>query len=117
VDVQQKPKIVNESKEVKHNFSLVEILIFKLSPVLGGRNEVLECPLSEAFTYFSLEQERTSNEKLESFLNLWFSNPMVDADKRKAYIQSITPKNLRTPIETKWDFDKLRKYKMSQKSG
>jgi hypothetical protein len=99
---------------VKADNTLEEILIFRLSPILGGRTEVLNTSLSEAFTYFSLEQEKKENEKLETFLNLWYANPLIDADKRKIYIDSITPKTQREVIDTKWDYDKLNKYKLSQ---
>lgn len=94
--------------------SLDEILVFRLSPVLGGRTEVLNAPLSECFTYLSSEQERQENKRLETFLNLWYANPLIDAERRKAYIETITPKSQREVIETEWDYDKLNKYKQSQ---
>lgn len=98
----------------KHDLRLDEILIYRLSNRLGGRSEVLNTPLVEAFKYLEMETQHNEDKRLADFLNMFYANPLVENKQRQKYMQSIMPKVRHSePLEMKWDKEKLKRYKQS----
>ncbi|AUO14801.1 hypothetical protein [Priestia megaterium] len=103
-------------------------MIYKLSPILGGRSEVAKLSLMEALGHMCLlkdEEEAKRDEKeIERFINfrsMQFARPVdeKDVDKKRAlqeFERQITPrkfrgsagagKKIRTLQDYKWDFEK-----------
>lgn len=78
-------------------------MIFTLSPILGGRTEVLNTPFTEALQHLLYYREREENKaKAEEgriwldFLSRMNSHPFAPEQQKKAFIESIEPKNQNT---------------------
>lgn len=94
-----------------------ELIVFRLSPILGGRTEVLDTPLEEALGYLSMERRQRKQEKFEEFMRLYFSaNSRVDGKARKKYMDQIKPgeggfKTLQRNKSLEWDYSQLDEFR------
>lgn len=78
-------------------------MIFTLSPILGGRTEVLNTPFTEALQHLLYYREREEN-KAEAeegriwldFLSRMNSHPFAPEQQRKAFMNKIEPENQNT---------------------
>lgn len=94
-----------------------ELIIYRLSPILGGRSEVLETPLEEALGYLGMERRERKRAKFDNFMMLYFSaNSRVDGKARKKYMDELKPKeqgtkllNRKQPLE--WDYKALDEFR------
>jgi hypothetical protein len=77
------------------------VLIFRLSSVLGGRDQVLKTPFSELLAYVSMAKDKDQSERFANFMNMFYANPMTDQKGRKDYIKKITPDNQSGSVTTK----------------
>lgn len=69
------------------------MIVFRLSPILGGRSEVLETPVLEALSYLDMEKEEKERDRLERFHFLFFgANSKVSPKARKSFYEGIKPK-------------------------
>lgn len=109
--VQQKTK-VSIDRAIK---DLIEVIIFTLSPVLGGRREVLLTPLSELFAYVDMEKRRKTHDRYHRFMDsLYSTHQGIDKRKRQQYMESIRPKEVRKKLEMKTNVDQLKALKAQQ---
>lgn len=94
-----------------------EMIIYRLSPVLGGRSEVLDTPLEEALGYLGMERRERKKQKFDTFMMIYFSaNSRVDGKARKKYMDELKPKeqatkllNRKQPLE--WDYSMLDEFR------
>jgi hypothetical protein len=90
---------LNKKQQIKKDLDeIIETafiqIIYALSPVLGGRSEVLETPVLEALEYLVYEKKKKQREKLERFQYLFFgANSNVDPKARKKFYDEIRPKD------------------------
>lgn len=94
-----------------------ELLIFQLSPRLGGRTEVMETPLVEALKHYVMEKQKEQGDRYLSFLSMFYANPMVKADERKKFMETIKPKTKRTSVAYETDIEQLKRLKAMQEGG
>lgn len=66
-------------------------MIFRLSPILGGRSEVMDAPFIELLSHISMLKEKEKTDRFAAFMNMFYANPMTDQQARKEYIKSIQP--------------------------
>lgn len=99
-----------------------ELIIYRLSPILGGRSEVLETPVIEALNYLTFEKESREAERMEKFQMAYFGgNSKVDAKARKKFYDSIKPsssggKVLNNPgKQMDWDYSNLDEFRAKPK--
>jgi hypothetical protein len=99
-----------------------ELIIYRLSPILGGRSEVLETPVLEALSYLDMEKQERENKKLETFQLLLFgANSRIDPKARKKYYDKIKPKQpggrlLNNPSKAlEWDYSKMDEFRAKPK--
>lgn len=64
-----------------------------MSPILGGRSEVLAAPFYELLAHLEMLKEQKKNERFGEFLNIFYANPMTNKDARKKYINDIKPES------------------------
>lgn len=98
------------------------MIIYRLSPLLGGRSEVLKLTLMEALGHMCLLKDKDEIERKEKeyerylhFLSMFHSHP-IDSDNteakraREEFFEMIKPKQenqLAPPTkEYKWDYEK-----------
>lgn len=74
-------------------------MIFTLSPILGGRTEVLRTPFTEALQHLLYHREREENKREAEEARIWLdflsrmnSHPFAPEQNRKSFMQSIEPK-------------------------
>lgn len=70
-----------------------EILIFRLSPILGGRSEVLAAPFLELLAHLEMVKEKENNDRFSHFMNMFYANPMTNQAARKKYVNDIKPES------------------------
>lgn len=70
---------------------MAEVLIFRLSSVLGGRTEVLNTPFYELLAHLEMLNDKEKNDRFANFLSMFYANPMTDASARKDYVSAIRP--------------------------
>lgn len=93
------------------------MIIFRLSPILGGRSEVLDTPVMEALDYLKMDKDKMEREKLERFQFLYFgANSKVDPKARKAFYEKLKPKRSggrllgqKKPLE--WDYSAMDEFR------
>lgn len=111
----KKPESAIEGDEKKDDTELFEMIIFQLSPILGGRNEVLNTPFIEALKYLELFKKEKKAERWNRFMdNFYSSMPYIDSQKRKEYVESIQPEQARKQLKMKTDLDQLKALKSKQ---
>lgn len=110
------------SSDPKVKLDPFELIVYRLSPILGGRSEVLETPVLEALNYLDMERQERQSKKLEKFSLLFFAaNSRVEPKARKQYYDKIKPKdsggkllnNPRKPLE--WDFKAMDEFRAKPK--
>lgn len=97
------------------------LIIYRLSPILGGRSEVLNTPVIEALDYLDMNNKEREMEKLERFQFLFFgANSRVDPKARKQFFEKIKPKeagfkllNKKKPLE--WDYSAMDEFRAKPK--
>lgn len=126
-----KPPRNHKEKAQKINKDLDKIIdmvftqiVWRLSPILGGRTEVLETPMMEALEYLKLEKAKRENDRMEQFSLMFFAaNSNVDAKARQKYYESIRPKDqggkvLGNPTkQLGWDPELMKQLKAAQENG
>jgi hypothetical protein len=70
---------------------MAEVIIFRLSSVLGGRSEVMETPFIELLAHIEMLNDKERADRLSQFMNMFYANPMTDMNARKNYVNSIMP--------------------------
>ncbi|QFG05425.1 tail assembly chaperone [Bacillus phage 031MP002] len=114
------PSTPIKAKTKAYEGTIADILIFQLSPILGGRSEVLDAPFVELLSHFQMLKERQENERYLNFLSMHYSNPMSDNKGRKEFLKSITPESQAFKTEaakgkaTVTDLNLLRQLKQQQ---
>lgn len=100
-----------------------ELIVYRLSPILGGRSEVLETPVLEALNYLAMERQERESRRLEQFHLLFFgANSRVDPKQRKKFYDKIKPREtggrlLGNPHKKlEWDFSKLDEFRAKPKN-
>lgn len=95
-----------------------DLIIFRLSPILGGRSEVLDTPVDEALNHLAFEKQERENKRLESFQLLMFgANSKTDPKARKKYYDKIKPKEaggriLNNPNKKlEWDYKAMDEFR------
>jgi hypothetical protein len=95
-----------------------ELIIYRLSPILGGRSEVLETPVIEALSYLDMERSEREREKLDRFNFLYFgANSNVEPKARKKFFDTIRPKEsggklLNNPNKRlEWDYSSMDEFR------
>lgn len=108
-------KTVRKQK-LKSDTDIFEIIIFTLSPVLGGRDQVLATPFIECVKYVELENTRKKNERYNRFMDAVYSDMSngVNKQKRQKYIETLQPEQTRKPLKMETDLDMLKKAKEEQ---
>lgn len=98
---------------------MLETLIFKLSPILGGRSEVLETPLYEALGILELSKRSEAQKRLDDYYNLYFANPMIEVKHRKEYLKKIIPAHSRPKkkLEKDTNLELLKQLKAEMEGG
>jgi hypothetical protein len=100
------------------NADFDEIIIFRLSRVLGGRSEVLNTPIKEIMAYLELEQAKEKEARMSQFLNFFYANPYIDKKQRERYIKTLTKEDKKSRPKTfKTDYDQLKRLKDMQDKG
>ena len=77
---------------------------------------MLNSPLVELLAYATMENENDQKEAQRQFMNLYYSNPMVDKDARKDYINSLFKAPVKREGKTAYvtDFNQLKLIKELQ---
>lgn len=93
-------------------------IIFRLSPILGGRSEVLNTPVEEALPYLDMEKKDKEAKRLDLFSLIFFAgNSKVEGKDRKKFFESIKPKEsgkklLGNPSKKmEWDFKAMDEFR------
>jgi hypothetical protein len=93
------------------------MIVYRLSPVLGGRSEVLNTPVLEALDYLDMNNKERENVRMEQFQMLFFgANSRVDPKARKQFFEKLKPKHTggrllgkRKTLE--WDYAALDEFR------
>lgn len=105
----------NGQPKLKSDTDIFEVIIFTLSPVLGGRDQVLATPFIEAVKYIEMERSRKKSDRWNEFLDRLYSNTIgVDGEKRQKYIEAIQPEQARKQLEMKTNISQLEELKNKQ---
>ena len=64
-----------------------------MSPILGGRREVLAAPFCELLAHLDMLKDKEKNERFGQFMNMFYANPMTNKQARQQYIKSIQPES------------------------
>lgn len=113
----------NKNNEVKketdpNQIEIADVLVFKLSRVLGSRSEVLKTPLLEALFHYEWETMKEEKEVVMDFLNIYHAHPYADHEERKKHLELIKPNYQETEeLEMKTDKDLLMRLKQQQDEG
>lgn len=96
-------------------------MIFRLSPILGGRSEVLNTPIIEALSYLDMERKDKEAKKMDLFSMIFFgANDKVDGKARKKYYDSIRPKESGRKIlgnpskKLEWDYGSMDEFRAKE---
>lgn len=109
-----------ENEPVKRDESdadIFELAIYNISPILGGRSEVMKAPFIECVKHLELELERKKTDRWNGFLDLFYSHPEMDQKKRQAYIKIIQPEKAKPKMTMKTDQNQLREIAEQQKKA
>ncbi|UYL93889.1 hypothetical protein PK21_gp20 [Geobacillus phage vB_GthS_PK2.1] len=101
-------------QQINDDTDLFEMIIYTLSPVLGGRSEVLATPFVECLKYIELERQRKKADRWNRFMDLFYAHPMVDKNKRQRYVELIQPEKPRRNLTMRTNLDQLRALKEQQ---
>lgn len=93
------------------------MIVYRLSPILGGRSEVLNTPVMEALDHLDRYKNEQEAEKLERFQFLFFgANSRVDPKARKQFYEKLKPKKSggrllgrKKPLE--WDYSAMDEFR------
>lgn len=97
------------------------LIIYRLSPILGSRSEVLNTPVLEALDYLDMNNKERETEKLERFQFLFFgANSRVDPKARKQFYEKIKPKQaggrlLNRKKALQWDYSSMDEFRAKPK--
>lgn len=95
-------------EEIDDDTDLFEIIIFSLSPVLGGRSEVMATPFYETLKHLELHEKKKKSDRWNSFMDAVYSTlDGVDGNKRMEYIKTIQPEQARKKLTMKTDLNQL----------
>lgn len=89
-----------------------DLIIFELSPRLGGRSEVLECDMSEAMNLLNMEMKEREQKRFINFIDLHYgANSKADPKAKKRHLETVKPKQERrslldNPDRMKWEHEK-----------
>jgi len=107
--------VPGEKIKEKDDTDLLEMIIFTLSPVMGGRDQVLATPFIETLKYLDLELKRRKADRWNRYMDALYAHPMgVDNDKRKKYMELIQPQPERKEMKLETNVDQLREIKRQQ---
>ncbi|QFG05693.1 tail assembly chaperone [Bacillus phage 035JT001] len=121
VQVSKHQQTSKQLKTKEYEGTIADVLVFQLSPILGGRSEVLDAPFVELLSHLQMLKEKQENERYMNFLMMHYSNPMSDNKGRKEFLKGITPESQAFKTEaargkaTVTDLDMLRRLKEQQK--
>lgn len=108
-----------QQTEIDDDTDLFEIIIFNLSPILGGRDQVLATPFIEILKHLELHQKKKEQDRWNGFMDQFYSNMQnftkESAQSVQAYIKAIQPELARKDLsKNKTDLGQLAKLKMEQ---
>ena len=90
-------------------------MIFRLSPILGGRSEVLDSTVMEALMYLELHKEDQEEERYDNYIMHLHASPMIESKYREQYMKTIEPKRHRQEsIKLETDKSQLQRLKQKQ---
>lgn len=95
---------------------LFEMIIFTLSPILGGRSEVLATPFIETLKHLELQQKKVKSDRWNAFMDAVYADMSngIDKHKRQKYMETIQPEKARKKLAMKTDMDQLKRLKEDQ---
>jgi hypothetical protein len=108
---------VQQTKVNDDDTDLFEIIIFNLSPVLGGRDQVLATPFYEVLKHLELHRKKKESDRWNGFLDNIYSDFSANIDKRKRelYIKTIEPEQPQKSVaNNKTSIDQLMELKEKQ---
>lgn len=91
-------------------------MIFTLSPILGGRDQVLATPFIEALAHVEMAKKKRKADRWNGFMDAVYADLTngIDKMKRQKYMETLQPEKARKPIRTETDLSLLQKLKESQ---
>ncbi|AYP68833.1 hypothetical protein BpsM61_00059 [Bacillus phage vB_BpsM-61] len=98
----------------KDDTDLFEIILFNISPILGGRSEVMNAPFIECLKHLELVLNQRKSDRWNKFMDMFYSNAEVDNKKRKEYVKLIQPKEAKKQLAMKTNIDQLKAIKEKQ---
>lgn len=99
------------------NLDPFNLIVYRLSPVVGSRSEVLDMDVLDAIEMLAFDNQEREREKLERFQLLLFgANSNTDPKARKKYYEGIKPKGQRGKVLKKnkpleWDYSSLDEFR------
>lgn len=108
-----------QQEQITDDTDIFELITFNLSPVLGGRSEVMATPFIETLKHLELQLKRVEQDRWNGYLDLYFSN-MQNFTKEtwasvQAYRKAIEPQADRKDIsKNKTDVGLLQRLKEEQ---
>jgi hypothetical protein len=111
------PKHVQQTKQINDDTDIFELIIFDLSPVLGGRDNVLATPFIEAVKHYELHQRKKKSDRWNGFMDRAYADFTngIDKLKRQKYIETIQPEQARKNLaNNKTDLSQLERMKAEQ---
>lgn len=86
-----------------------------MSPILGGRGQVLATPFIESVKYVEMEQKKKKSDRWHSFLdNVYASKQGVDHRKFQKYVETIQPEQARKQLAKQTNMNQLKELKEKQ---
>lgn len=103
-------------------------MIHKLSPLLGGRSEVMKLTLMEALGHMCMLKEKEKAEEIKEasdryihFLSMMYAHPTDDkkmAEGRREFVDSLRAKLPKPPPKKyEWNFDAIDQHTAKQNAN
>jgi hypothetical protein len=99
---------------------LAETIVFRLSPVLGSRSEVLRTPFLELLAHMIILNDQEEIQRYTNFMDAMYAN-LDDPKAKQEYIKTLQPDSM--PLKTegggagKTDFNQLEMIKKMQEEN
>lgn len=110
--VQQEQIITDDDTDI------FELIIFELSVILGGRDQVLATPFIEVVKHYELAQKKKKSDRWNKFMDRAYADFTngIDKFKRQKYIETIQPEQARKNLENnKTDLSQLAEIAKAQR--
>jgi hypothetical protein len=101
----------NVQQEIDTDTDLFEIIIFELSPILGGRSEVLATPFYEVLKHVELNRKKKVSDRWNKYMDNVYSNfqNLGDSGRKKIpeYVKMIQPEQARKQLKLQTNVSQL----------